>query len=105
MADLKDFFENYLPNKLNDNPELITDINSCYQFDLEGFGTWTVDLTTEGGNVAEGAPENPDCIVTCAASDFEGLVDNPASGMMLFMSGKLQVSNVALAMSLQKLLS
>ena len=37
--------------------------------------------------------------------DFEAMLDNPAQAMMLFMSGKLKVSDVGLGISLQKLLS
>ena len=36
--------------------------------------------------------------------DFGTLLDNPAQGMMLFTMGKLKVSNVGLALSLQKIL-
>lgn len=104
MADINDFFANYLPNKLAENPGLSEEINAIYQFDIEGAGTWTVDLTN-GGSVAEGPCDEPGCTVTAAAEDFEKLLDNPASGMMLFTMGKLKVSNVGLALSLQKILS
>ena len=104
MADLQAFFSQYLPKKLADNPDLCTEINAIYQFDLEGFGTWTADLKTEGGAVTEGTVEEPDCVVTALAEDFDQLLENPAAGMMLFVNGKLQVSNVSLALSLQKIL-
>lgn len=105
MADTQDFFANYLPNKLKDNPSLAKDINAVYVFDIDGAGKWTVDLTQDGGIVQEGAAENPGCTVTAAKKDFETLLDNPAQGMMLFTMGKLKVTNVGLALSLQKLLS
>ncbi len=105
MADIKDFFGNYLPQKLKDNPDLAEDIGAIYVFDLEGAGQWTVDLTVGTGEVKEGGVEEPGCTVTAAAEDFETLLDNPAQGMMLFTMGKLKVSNVGLALSLQKILS
>jgi hypothetical protein len=103
MADINDFFSNYLPNKLSENPSLAAEINAIYQFDIGGEGTWTVDLTKN--EVRSGATEGAGCTVTAAGEDFAKLLDNPASGMMLFTMGKLKVSNVGLALSLQKILS
>jgi hypothetical protein len=105
MADINDFFSNELPKKLQENPDLASDINASYVFDIDGAGQWTVDLTEGSGSVAEGGMEDPGCVVTAAADDFNTLLDNPAQGMMLFTMGKLKVSNVGLALSLQKILS
>jgi len=104
MADTSDFFANYLPNKLSENPDLVSDINAVYVFEIEDAGTWTVDLTGEG-TIAEGGHDDPGCTVNAAKADFEAMLDNPSQAMMLFMSGKLKVSNVGLGISLQKLLS
>ena len=104
MADLNNFFSEYLPTKLEKNPALCKEVNAIYQFDLDGFGIYTVDLTGTG-EVRQGASEEPGCVVTAASADFEKLLDNPASAMMLFSMGKLKVSNIGLALSLQKLLS
>lgn len=104
MADTKDFFANWLPNKLSGNPDLVKSINAIYQFDIDGAGQWTVDLTGSG-TISEGPSASPGCVVTAAKADFENMLDNPSSAMMLFMSGKLKVTNVALGISLQKLLS
>ncbi len=105
MADLSDFFTNYLPGKLEKNPDLAGEINAIYVFDVADFGQYTVDLTSGSGSVAEGGHDNPGCTVSAAKADFEGLLDNPSSGTMMFMTGKLKVTNVGLAMALQKLLS
>ena len=104
MADTHDFFTNYLPNKLNNNPDLVKDIGAVYVFDIDGAGQWTVDLTGEG-EVKEGPVEEPGCTVSASKADFEAMLDNPSSAMMLFMSGKLKVTNVSLGISLQKLLA
>jgi hypothetical protein len=103
MADLQNFFSEYLPTKLINNPDLCKEVNAIYQFDLDGFGIYTVD--TIAGEVRSGASEEPGCVVSAASKDFEKLLDNPASAMMLFSMGKLKVSNIGLALSLQKLLS
>jgi hypothetical protein len=105
MADALDFFNNYLPKKLIENPDLAKDIAAIYVFEIDGAGSWTVDLTTGDGEVREGGHEEAGCTVTAAKGDFETLLENPAQGMMLFTMGKLKVTNVGLALSLQKLLS
>ena len=104
MADTQDFFANWLPNKLKNNPELVKSINAVYVFDIDGAGQWSVDLTGEG-TVNAGPHDNPGCTVSVSKADWEQMLDNPSSAMMLFMSGKLKVTNVGLGISLQKLLS
>ncbi len=104
MADLQNFFTEYLPGKLKNNPDLCKEVNAIYQFDLDGFGIYSVDLTGDG-EVREGPTDEPGCVVSANSADFEKLLDNPASAMMLFSMGKLKVSNIGLALSLQKLLS
>jgi hypothetical protein len=104
MADTNDFFANWLPNKLATNPDLVKSINAVYQFDVDGAGQWSVDLTGDG-TITPGPHENPGCVVTATKADFEQMLDNPSAAMMLFMSGKLKVTNVGLGISLQKLLS
>ena len=105
MADLKNFFGEELPTKLKNNPDLAPDINAIYVFDIDGAGKWTVDLTDGAGSVSEGGCDEPGCVVSANEEDFGTLLDNPAQGMMLFTMGKLKVTNVALALSLQKILS
>ena len=105
MADVQEFFETWLPEKLKANPSLASDINAIYVFDMGDGGAWTVDLTAPGGEVRKGAHPSPGCTVTVSKEDFEKLLESPSSAMMMFMSGKLKVSNVGLGMSLQKLLA
>jgi hypothetical protein len=104
MGDTNDFFSNWLPEKLKGNPDLVKSINAIYVFDITDAGQWTVDLTG-AGTIAPGSHASPGCVVTAAKPDFENMLDNPSSAMMLFMSGKLKVTNVGLGINLQKLLS
>lgn len=104
MANTQDFFATHLPKKLAENPELAKEINAVYQFDIDGAGQWTIDLTGEG-TVAEGAHADPGCTVTIADADFQGLLDGSANPMTLFITGKIAVTNPGLAMSLQKILN
>lgn len=105
MADIADFFENTLPKKLQENPDLASDINASYVIDVDGAGKWSVDLTSAPGSVSAGAMDDPGCLVEVPAKDFGAILDNPAQIMAVFISGNLKVSNMALAMSLQKILS
>ena len=105
MSETEDFFSNYLPNKLSENPDIAKDINAIYVFDIDGAGQWTVDLTGGEGSIAQGGNDDAGCTVTATQANFEKMLDNPSSAMMMFMSGKLKVSNVGLGISLQKLLS
>ncbi|MFT7518662.1 MAG: hypothetical protein ACI9MC_000794 [Kiritimatiellia bacterium] len=104
MSDVANFFNESLPAKIGENPDLVEDIGAVFQFDIDPAGTWTVDLSAAPGSVRAGPHVEPGCVVTCAEEDFAALLENPANGMMLFTMGKLQVSNVGLALSLQKII-
>ena len=104
MADTNEFFSSVLPERLTTSPDLAKEIGAVYQFDIDGAGTWTVDLTG-AGTVAEGPHDSPNCTVTAAKADFDKMLDNPGSAMMLFMSGKLKITDPGLGLKLQKLLA
>lgn len=106
MADTREFFETYLPNKLTSNPALASSVKASFQFVINDAGTWSLDLTTPPGSVKEGAIENPACTITVAKADWEAILDNPGKAMQMFMMGKLKVGGqMALAMQLQKILA
>ena len=104
MADTSSFFASVLPKKLEENPDLASDINAIYQFDVDGAGCWSIDLTDGAGTVAEGAHASPGCVVSIGKDDFEGMLNGSKNAMNLFITGKLKVSDAGLAMQLQKLL-
>jgi len=104
MSKTAGFFNEYLPNKIEKNPDLAASVNAVFQFDVEGAGSWYVDLK---GNdvVAEGTHDAPDCVLTTAQSHWEDILDNPGSAVGKVMTGKLKISNLGLATKLQKLLA
>ena len=102
MADTSDFFNNFLPAKLENDPS-VKDIGAVYLFDIGGAGQWTVDL--KEGTVTEGGHESPDCTVSCDKDNWEQMLDNPGMAMMLFGQGQLRIDNLQLGMSLQQILS
>jgi putative sterol carrier protein len=104
MAETREFFEDYMPKKLTDKPDLIK-TNATFRFDVGGAGSWVIDLKNAPGAVREATEgEAADCVITVAKADWEKVLDNPASAMQLFMTGKLKASNIGLAMALQKIL-
>ena len=101
MADTTLFFNDYLPKKLEAKPGLKTG-GKVYHFEITGAGDWAVDLASSV--ITEGVPEKSDCKITVAKADWEKVLDNPASAMMMFMSGKIKATNVPLAAKLQEIL-
>ena len=104
MAETREFFDEYMPTKLVEKPDLIK-TNATFRFDVADAGSWVIDLKTPPGNVHEAAEgETADCVITVARADWERVLDNPGVAMQLFMTGKLKASNIGLAMALQKIL-
>jgi putative sterol carrier protein len=104
MADTAGFFNEYLPTKLVNKPDLVK-IGKSIVFDINGAGIWSLDLTGDTGTCVEGRMENPDCTITAEKDDWEKLLDKPALGMQLFMMGKIKADNLGVATQLQKILS
>lgn len=96
MSNTQTFFTETLPAKLTEQPDVAEEINDTIQFDIEGAGTWTLDLTEAPGSVKEGGIDEAGCVVSCAAEDFESMLDNPAGAMSLFVNGKIVISNMGL---------
>ncbi len=108
-VDIKNLFNDILPNALSKNAEDAKTIGAKFQMNIEGptGGSWFIDVTATGPACKAGQGEAADCTITITDEDFQKLVENPqANGMQLFFAGKLKVSgNQMLAMKLQKLFS
>ena len=105
MADVTTFFSDDLPRKIAENPELAAQINAVFEFHIDWTGhieTWTVDFTN-GGTITKGSHGTPGCVVHIGSEDFYALLKNPSVAMRLVIDGKLKISNMALAMSLAKI--
>lgn len=103
MADTLEFFSTYLPQKLQDNPDLKT-MGAVFQFVIAGAGTWTLDLNGDSAGVTEGEGGSPTCVITTDKATWEGILDNPSKAMQAFMMGKLKASNIGQATKLQQIL-
>ena len=104
MSKTQGFFGDYLPTKISKNPDLANTVNCVYRFDIEGAGSWTVNLKDGTPGVTEGGGEDADCVITCSDDSFNTLLENPAKGAQLFFMGKIKTNNVGAAMNLSKIL-
>jgi putative sterol carrier protein len=104
MSKTAGFFNEYLPNKIEKNPDLATSVAAVFQFNITGAGEWYADLK-DANIVAAGTHDTPDCVITVAQQDWEDILENPGSAVGKVMTGKLKVSNLGQATKLQKLLA
>ena len=103
----KAIFEKDFPERLAARPALPKEVNACYEFNITGpnGGVWTVDITEAGaGKITEGSTGTSGCTVTMADTLFVDIMNKKTNTQMAFMSGKLKVSNVNLALKLVKVL-
>ena len=61
-----EFFEG-LPSRAD--PDKIAGVNNTYRFDIEGAGTWTVDVRDGEVNVAQDGDAEPDVTITTSRGE------------------------------------
>ena len=106
VSNAKEVFDNHLPKRFKEKPDVVEKIAASYKFVLAGDdgGTWVVDLTQGGGVITDGDGE-ANCTITMKASDFVDMMNGQLNAQMAFMSGKLKVAgDMGLALKLQSLL-
>ncbi len=104
---IQEVFEKHMPERLRTKPDLVSKINSVYQFNISGptGGQWTVDCTHPGGSVTAGTAAAAKCTVSATDADFLNIMNGKLNAQMAFMSGKLKIQgDMGLAMKLQQLL-
>lgn len=104
MSKTAGFFNEYLPGKIEKNPDLAAGVNAIFQFNIDGAGEWYADLKGNS-DVAAGTHDAPDCVLSTSQQHWEDILDNPGSAVGKVMTGKLKISNLAHATKLQKLLA
>ena len=78
-------------------------MNNSYLFDIEGAGTWKVDVQDGKVSVTEGG-EDADAVITTSAETFEKIASGEQNPTSAYMNGKLKVKgDMGAAMKLQKL--
>lgn len=81
------------------------DLSASYRFDIEGEGSWHVDV--ENGAVTVTESQDPaDCVVATDEQTFLAVVRNEQSPMGAFMTGKIRVEgDMGLALRLKDLVA
>ena len=96
----KEFFDT-LETRVD--PAKTAGMNNSYVFDIEGAGTWKVDVRDGAVKVAEGA-EDGDVTITASEETFEKITSGEQNATSAYMTGKLKVKgDMGAAMKLQKL--
>jgi putative sterol carrier protein len=78
-------------------------MNSSYVFDIEGAGTWKVDVVDGKVSVAEGG-DDADVTIRATEETFQAIASGEQNPTTAYMTGKLKVEgDMGAALKLQKL--
>src|ERR1700687_2177814 len=93
VANLKELFEERIPQKLQAHPDVAAKINAIFQFNVAGpeGGSWFVDLMKPGGVVVAGTSPDAKCTIAMKDSDLLAMVNGKLSPQMAFMTGKIKI--------------
>jgi putative sterol carrier protein len=96
----KDFFET-LETRVD--PAKAAGLNASYRFDIDGAGSWLVEVDDGKVSVSENGGD-ADTIISTSAETFMKIAGGEQNPTSAYMSGKLKVSgDMGQAMKLQKL--
>ena len=96
----REFFET-LESRID--PSRAADLNNSYLFNIDGAGTWKVDVTGGKLQVTEGG-DDADCVVSTSEETFQRIASGEQNPTSAYMTGKLKVKgDMGAAMKLQKL--
>jgi putative sterol carrier protein len=85
------------------DPSKTAGMNNSYLFDIDGAGTWKVDVRDGSVNVTEGGGD-ADVTISTSEETFEKMVSGEQNPTSAYMTGKLKVKgDMGAAMKLQKL--
>ena len=96
----REFFEG-LASRVD--PAKAAGLTASYLFEIEGSGTWKVDVDDGNVTVTEGGGE-ADCTISASEETFMKIVSGEQNPTSAYMTGKIKVSgDMGAAMKLQKL--
>ena len=100
MASTKEFFDG-LEQRVD--PSKTAGMKNSYLFEIEGAGTWKVDVDDGAVKVTEG-PGDADVTISTSEETFEKIASGEQNPTSAYMTGKLKVKgDMGAAMKLQKL--
>jgi len=78
-------------------------LTATYRFEIDGAGTWTVDVDDGKVSVSENGAD-ADCTIATSSDTFMKIANGEQNPTAAYMSGKLKVKgDIGQAMKLQKL--
>jgi putative sterol carrier protein len=100
VDDPREFFET-LESRVD--PAKAAGLNATYRFEIDGSGTWNVDVDDGKVSVTENGGD-ADCTITTSSETFLKIANGEQNPTAAYMSGKLKVKgDMGQAMKLQKL--
>jgi len=100
MDDPREFFET-LESRVD--PAKAAGLTASYRFEIDGSGTWTVDVDDGKVTVTENGAE-ADVTISSSAETFLKIANGEQNPTAAYMSGKLKINgDMGQAMKLQKL--
>jgi putative sterol carrier protein len=100
MDSAREFFET-LESRVD--PAKAAGLTASYRFEIDGAGTWTVDVDDGKVSVSENGGD-ADCTISTSAETFAKIARGEQNPTAAYMSGKLKVKgDIGQAMKLQKL--
>jgi putative sterol carrier protein len=100
MDSPREFFET-LESRVD--PAKAAGLTASYRFEIDGAGTWMVDVDNGKVSVTENG-DDADCTIIASAETFTQIANGEANPTAAYMSGKLKVKgDIGQAMKLQKL--
>lgn len=93
----EDFFNHVIPQKLANNSHILNTVIAAFQFNIEGAGIWTIDLTTSVAHVYSGPPKSKASIISTDRKTFEEVLNDDSKAWNYFNSGRIHVSNACRA--------
>ena len=101
MDSPREFFET-LGSRVD--PAKAAGLTATYRFEIEGAGTWTVDVDDGRVSVSENGATDADCTISTSSETFMKIAGGEQNPTAAYMSGKLKVKgDMGQAMKLQKL--
>jgi putative sterol carrier protein len=96
----REFFEG-LESRVD--PAKTAGMNNSYLFDIEGAGTWKVDVDDGKVSVSEGGGD-ADTTIAASEETFQKIASGEQNATAAYMTGKLKIKgDMGAAMKLQKL--
>ena len=100
MPTAREFFEGL---EARVDPAKTAGMTNSYVFDIDGAGTWKVDVDDGNVSVAEGGGD-ADATISASEETFEQIASGDLNATTAYMTGKLKIQgDMGAAMKLQKL--